>query len=212
MNIQPQQNIHFKAQYLNTVKVKQQIPLTPFYKKVDAYLVKLESKEDIAQLTQFAVHHNNSGITYNILLNMKRSPDIYTTFALTSQKDGFQHLDGKKILGVCNGGFVLNDNKQKIFFIESLEAQSKRNKRAIHKEKEINILGKNFSIPIKHKSLGTAILKGIVKYLKNKPVEALELHSRKNSIPFYRHLGMEEFAPNDFSLGRENFDEFIAQK
>ena len=203
------QEPNFKAKVISKAKIKRKIPFTPFYQKVDAYFVELNSKEDVSRFGQYASKYNESPTTEAIAINLQLHPKHSKTYALTTQPKSFKQLNPAKIIGACEGTFIPNIIKPySKFCLDSLETQSERNLMAHHQSKEINLLGLKLHINLKHKGVGTAIMKKLVEHLNEKPVNRIEVLSLPQSMPFYRTLKKWTNEAHCFSIERENFLEF----
>lgn len=202
-------NSHFGARAISKTQIKQKIPFTPFYKKVDAYFIELCSQEDCKRFFKYALNYNESPGTEAMAYNFQIRPKYSQTFALTRQTDNFEYLDPTKIVGACNGSIIPSYTKPNgKFYVENLEAQSQRNLCAHHQTKEIHFLGTKIKIPLKHKGVGTELMKQLVSHLNKEPVDKIEVFSLPESMPFYRTL--KEWTNNEhyFSIERRNFLEF----
>ena len=205
-NINSSPKANFGARALSKAKIKQKIPFTPFYKNVDAYFVELNSKEDKKRFYRYALKYNESPGTEAMAFNLKMNPKHSQTYVITTQTDNFENLEPQKILGACDGSYIPGICRPKsTFCIENLEAQSQRNLCAHHPVKEIKFLGTTIRIPLKHKRVGTELMKRLVAHLNGEQVEKIEVLSLPQSMPFYRTLKNWTNNEHCFSIERKNF-------
>ena len=104
-NSSPTQN--FGAKYISTTKIKEKIPFTPFYKKIDVDFVELEHKHDIPSIKAYVVKDPYSALGAEILTDLRNSPcNNYRAFALTRQHKGHKELNPNEIIGLCDGSYT----------------------------------------------------------------------------------------------------------
>ena len=205
-NINSTPKTKFGARALAKTQIKQQIPFTPFYKKVNAYFVELNSKEDIKSFNKYALKYNDGPTTEAIAVNLKIHSKHSKTYALTTQSDKFEHLEPEKIIGACDGTFIPSIYRANgKFCVDNLEAQSKRNLMARHKTMSFNLLGVQVKIPLKRKGIGTEIMKRLIEHLHGEPVDKVEVLSLPQAMPFYRTLNKWNNEQDCFTLERKNF-------
>ena len=214
MNIQQTQpDLKFKARLINTTKIKKKIPFTPFYRNIKASFVALNQKEDTQALMIYALEHfkSKNNISHEIISHL-RNPDEKTpaVFALTLQRKDFQHLDGRKIVGCCDG-YVLNgiNNDKPIFYLAGIETLSPQNKSALMEEKEIKIFGRKYKYRDEYKNIGKQIVNSLLNLLVKTRIERIELTASKNVKPFYNKLNFTEYLENQFRLKTQQFNEYI---
>ena len=119
-NSSPTQN--FGAKYISTTKIKEKIPFTPFYKKIDVDFVELEHKHDIPSIKAYVVKDPYSALGAEILTDLRNSPcNNYRAFALTRQHKGHKELNPNEIIGLCDGSYTCDWRDGNIFFINHLE-------------------------------------------------------------------------------------------
>lgn len=205
-NINSSTQTHFRARALAKTQIKQQIPFTPFYKKVNAYFVELNSKDDIKSFYKYAQNYNKGPTTEAIAINLKMNPKHSKTYALTIQSDKFEHLEPEKIIGACDGTFIPSIYRPNgKFCVDNLETQSKHNLMAHHKTMDINLLGFRIKVPLKRKGIGTEIMKRLIEHLHGEPVDKVEVLCLPQAMPFYRKLNKWNNEQHCFTLERKNF-------
>ncbi len=199
-------NTSFKAQLICKTTIKKRIPFTPFYKNVQASFVALNRNEDTYALGEYANAHfqNKNSLTHEILANLKK-PYIrnHNTFALTLQTENFSELDGKKILGSCDG-FVTGEGKKSIFYLSGIETLSHKNTTAKMEDKETKLLGMKFKYRDEYKRIGKKILQNLIILVKRNNIETIELTSLERNHPFYKDMGFDEYAKNRMRLHINN--------
>ena len=205
-NINSTQNHNFGARALAKTKIKQQIPFTPFYRKVNAYFVELSTPKDIQSFNKYAQNYNYGATTEAIAMNLKMHPKHSKAYALTTQSNNFENLEPEKIIGACDGTFIPNLFKPSgKFCVDNLEAQSKHNLMARHKTLDLNILGCQIKIPMKRKRIGTEIMKRLIAHLNNERVDRVEVLSVPEAMPFYKSLKKWQNEEHSFALEKKNF-------
>ena len=186
-NSSPTQN--FGAKYISTTKIKEKIPFTPFYKKIDVDFVELEHKHDIPSIKAYVVKDPYSALGAEILTDLRNSPcNNYRAFALTRQHKGHKELNPNEIIGLCDGSYTCDWRDGNIFFINHLETKSKNNKSRKPDKKLISIFGFHFKVS-------------------DKSLDAIQLESVKSAESFYEHLGFTNDSINP-SYYRLPYDKF----
>jgi len=205
-NTSPAQN--FGAKYISTTKIKEKIPFTPFYKKVDVDFVELDRRYDLPSIKTYIARDSYCALGIDLLTNLQSAnpPGTYRAFALTRQRLGHEELAPEKILGFCDGVYSCDWRDGNVFFIKNLETKSKNNKLRRPDKKSMSFLGMQFTVADKCKGLGKAILKNIIR-LHTGSLDSIQLKAKHNAKSFYRHLGFVDdcLNPDYFRLPSEKF-------
>ena len=204
-NSSPTQN--FGAKYISTTKIKEKIPFTPFYKKIDVDFVELEHKHDIPSIKAYVVKDPYSALGAEILTDLRNSPcNNYRAFALTRQHKGHKELNPNEIIGLCDGSYTCDWRDGNIFFINHLETKSKNNKSRKPDKKLISIFGFHFKVSDKLKGLGKAMIRNIIK-IHDESLDAIQLESVKSVERFHEHLGFinDSINPSYYRLPYDKF-------
>lgn len=181
---------YFGAKLVAKSKIKENIPFTPFFKKIDAYVVEVEQDKDISCIKDYVRNDLYNQFGHNILRDIQESRcfDRYRVFALTRQKNNYKDLKPNEIIGVCAGSHSYDWLNGNVFFIHTLETKSMNNRCRPLDKKKISILGLTFNVPLKLKGLSKALLKSIIN-LDADAINTIELQTSPFAKSFYKHLG-----------------------
>ena len=178
-------NQNFCATPLYRFNVREKIPFTPFYKRVNAQFVKLDPA-DLPAISRYYSNRSTSGIASDFYVSMRYHEPNVDFFAMTLQQDNCRILDSKKIIGIGSCAIYHSENtKRNRLFVSLLDTMSSKNKNAKFEEKEINFFGLKLKSKINYKKTGKKILKGFVYWGTKANIDGMQLRSLESAEDFY---------------------------
>lgn len=115
--------VNFKAQYINKVQVQKLNPKTKKFYPIDVNFIKISNndKKDLNCLKKLASHWGICSLATTIYDNSIKSDLLSKTYAITTQNDGLEKLNYKKILGLAQ----IIDEKKDVCTLDSFEVLPK---------------------------------------------------------------------------------------
>lgn len=161
-------NISFQGHFINNTQIKELS--NKKYVPLDVAFVELEPHNKNDLNTLYEIKDEWNGLFEYLIYN----------YALTTQKDSFELMDYKKILGIVQ--FNKTDTTNEIEFIQT---------NPLYITKSRNFFSKIFQKKT-YKKIGSAM----VNSLKNLSDKSIKLYSIENAEEFYKKLGFIKKYPD----------------
>lgn len=191
-----QNNVNFKAKLINPAKIKVKVNYNKWVDD-DCNFVKFNTsnEEDIQTINNIRKLWKNKNLSDSIAEELDIMGNKAEIFALTRQKDNFENMDAKMVLGLMTTDKINQLNRSiNIYKIGSSPEFA-------------------YAQHIRHRSLkytGKTLLQEFVKYIKGqKNIESIRIEAEPTDIDFLNRINFPKRVEDVFILNRENFDEFI---